>query len=522
LTIKNGFTSTIAGASIVITILSLMGRGLGFFREIIFAAFFGLSSNFEIYLISAVLPISINTITLYLGQNYFIPVYSSLAHSGEEAKNKYLSHSLALFFAGGLLILLVLFVFAKPIISSYLGNVDNNILNSALRIYMIFIFTIPLNCIISIISAYLQAEKDFFSPAFSQLILNIMLIILIPVFSKSLAVYVIPLGYLGGTVLQLLYLIFRFDIKSKFSLEGILNKYTGAFGSLLLTILIIEGVSQLYIMADRFFLQYVEKGGIAALNYGLTVYYLPIAIFSGALSTAVFPSFSKAFKSDEKNDIESRINKSIMINSFLFVPITFIFVFYGDYIIRLLFQRGRFISADTLITFQILKIYSCSLIFYSSYSLLNKILYSAKSLQALLVITVIGAIIKILLNILLVKSYQQNGLALSSAVSYSFLFVASAFYIYKYLNVKSILKFIPYTVFYLLNAFVCYLSIQILVNAFNFAPNIKSIIALLLFPVLFYLTLIFLKDHSAKLLNNVFQSFYHKGNEIIDVKADNI
>ncbi|MDR3626627.1 MAG: hypothetical protein P4L45_07330, partial [Ignavibacteriaceae bacterium] len=61
------FTSTIAGASLLITVVGLISRGMGFIREIIFANFFGLSADYDIYLIGTVLPVAINTIIIYLG-----------------------------------------------------------------------------------------------------------------------------------------------------------------------------------------------------------------------------------------------------------------------------------------------------------------------------------------------------------------------------------------------------------------------------------------------------------------------
>ncbi|NUM61450.1 MAG: hypothetical protein HUU44_04770, partial [Ignavibacteriaceae bacterium] len=77
------FTSTIAGASIFISLLGLISRGLGFIREIIFANNFGLEKEFDLYLVGAVLPITINTILLYIGQNYFIPEFQKINSSNQ-------------------------------------------------------------------------------------------------------------------------------------------------------------------------------------------------------------------------------------------------------------------------------------------------------------------------------------------------------------------------------------------------------------------------------------------------------
>ena len=69
------FTSTVAGASLLLATLGLLSRGIGFIREVVFASYFGLGKNYDIYLVGAVLPITIDTIIFYLVQNYFIPSF---------------------------------------------------------------------------------------------------------------------------------------------------------------------------------------------------------------------------------------------------------------------------------------------------------------------------------------------------------------------------------------------------------------------------------------------------------------
>ena len=52
------FTSTIAGASIFISLIGVLSRGFGFIREMIFANNFGLETDFDLYLVGAVLVVS--------------------------------------------------------------------------------------------------------------------------------------------------------------------------------------------------------------------------------------------------------------------------------------------------------------------------------------------------------------------------------------------------------------------------------------------------------------------------------
>ncbi|MFB3056942.1 MAG: lipid II flippase MurJ, partial [Ignavibacteriaceae bacterium] len=98
---------------------------------------------------------------------------------------------------------------------------------------------------------------------------------------------------------------------------------------------------------------------------------------------------------------------------------------FGDTIIKILFERGKFSPGDTEITFSVLKIYSLSLVFYSIYSIFNKIIYGARLVNSLLIITLGGILIKVILNIILVSEYQQNGLALSTSINFTFFFITS-------------------------------------------------------------------------------------------------
>lgn len=133
-----------------------------------------------------------------------------------------------------------------------------------------------------------------------------------------------------------------------------------------------------------------------------------------------FPVITKAINNRAHQEIEKIYNESISMNTFLLVPIAFILFFFGDIIIKIFFERGKFVENSTLITFGVLKFYSLSLVFYSVYAVFNKIFYSINQAKLLLLITVSGVILKFVLNFLFV-GFQQEGLALSKYQFYIFL-----------------------------------------------------------------------------------------------------
>ncbi len=502
------FSSTVAGGSIIITLTGIISRGFGFIRELIYATIFGLQANYEIYLVGSILALSINTAVYYLAQNYFIPSYTGYSADRKKAA-QFLVNTFWLFVLLSFAFALILYAFTPLIINSYMSyEISEHLHQTAYSIFRIFLITIPLNAAYSILTAYLQSKFDFKSPAVSALFLNLTIIILVLIFNKILGVFSIAIGYLLGTVLQLLFLFLILEkeekvlfLKFNFNLSG-----TGRLNLILGFTILIEVINQIYPLIDRYFYDKVERGGIAALNYASNVFILPISIISIAISTAVFPKLSENLSSNSLKELFERLDNFFRINFFLFVPITFIFLIYGETIIRLLFQHGEFKFNDTLMTADVLKYYAISIIFYSAYAVLNKLMYSAKLVKTLLIIACAGFLIKIVLSFSLVSPLKQNGLALSSSASYIFFFGASFAVAVK--KVKLHAKYLFYKDFgvLILNALLSCLLVSILKpENFTGSSLLNDLIAILFFCSIYIFNAYILEDKSIELFNSTFK-----------------
>lgn len=508
------FTSTIAGASIFISIIGLLSRGLGFIREMIFANNFGLGTEFDLYLVGAVLPITINSIILYIGQNYFVPGFQKLNSSNSEAAQKYYKQSFIVFVGVGILISIILFLASDIIINLYMHLAPPESWGTATIIFRIFLITIPFSAAISIFSALLQAAYEFKYPAISILFLNISIIILLIFFSEQFGVYIIPFGYVIGMILQFFYLLIKSQKVLALNLfannsELILSK--SLFSSSLLIIIFIESLSQLYSLFDRYFYADISSGGIAALNYAFIVWVLPVTIFSLSLATAIFPSISKAITDFSQEQVEKIYNENISVNTFIFIPLAFILFFYGDTIIRILFERGKFVEESTAITFSVLKYYSISLVFYSVYAVFNKIFYSLNKINLLLWITLAGLLIKLVLNFLFID-LEQNGLALGTSISYMSFFFATYFILNVKLKIKNRSLFVKDFVINLTNCIICFLTVKLISSIFGINNIVIESILILFFVCIYFVNSLLLKHQAMIIFARVIKNldFYNR------------
>ena len=422
---KSNFTSTIAGATVLLAGVGIISRGLGFFREVAFASYYGLTTEFDLYLIGVVIPVTINTIVLFIAQNIFVPLYHK--YKSDDSANYFLYQQLRIFLFISLLIFIFLFILSKTIITSYQPDIDlvsKQIVNSIFRLSII---SIPLSSLNSICIVYLQAKYDFKNGAISQLFLNVVIIIAVIILSSTFSIYAVPLGYVVGTLLQSIYLVkkSKINLVSIFKFSTLIKPIIPLPIKSLIIIAAIESTGQLYMLLDRFFFLQVDSGGIASINYAQNIFFLPMQIFSIALTTAIFPKLSELYSNELFDKFESIINKSLHVIVVIFIPTTIVLFFWGDLIIKLFYERGKFLATDSSMTFQVLQMLTLSLFCYSIYAVLNKIFYTVNQNGLLLIITIVGIFVKLFFNMILVGPLSQGGLALSTTITYIYFFVVS-------------------------------------------------------------------------------------------------
>lgn len=487
-------TSVIVGASIILTLFSLLSKGLGFLREMLFAGIFGLGADYDLFLVSSVVPITISTILLYLGQNYFIPIFSRYDKIDKNIGELFFNVNLFLFFIFGSLIALILYLLAPTIINIYLANSNTETKKQAVFIFSIFLISIPLYSVYSICAAYLQQKMMFFLPAVSQLALNLCIIILVPLFHLKYGIIIIPLSFTIGAIIQLFILLQKTKIRRLHYRD--LLYFKDSFASIsnsLFIIILIETISQLYTIADRYFFFAVDKGGIAAINYAMNIFILPISILGMSVYTAVFPHITELFNNKSYELMEIFVQKWIKVFLLFFIPLTIILVFDNNVIINIIYRRGKFGYNESIMTGQILSYLSISLFLFSIYGIINKIYYSVGMVKVLLFITIVSCIIKIAFNYLLVQFMKQNGLALSSTISYIFLFVTSSIIINKKYYLINFTKLIYLALFLLLNGFISYVIIKVILFNISQDGMVAGVMEILLYVILFYFNLLLIK-----------------------------
>ncbi|MCS7053690.1 MAG: polysaccharide biosynthesis C-terminal domain-containing protein [Ignavibacterium sp.] len=479
------YKSFIGRAAIIVTLISLLSRLLGFVREILFANYYGTNQEYDKYLVASIIPLTINTISIFFYQNYFIPNYAKVKNENEGYEEGFTYKIFIRSILFSIIILFFLINFRKQILYLYTGKsfVDYQIE----LIFIYFSLTIFPSIISSFFSAYLNIKNEFSVPSYSILSLNILTILAI-IYSNGENIILISIGYLIGSILQLIFLVFKVDLSKITSGRYYAkNKLIKLSFNSFISVLLIESIGQLYSIADRYFYSELDSGGIASLNYATSIYLLPVTIFTFSLSTVIMPKISELFANKKIEEMNSILDRVISLSIFFFIPIIILFTFWGEKIVRIFFERGSFSELSTKMTTDVLFYLSLSLVFYVVYGLLNKYLYSLRESFFLLVITIMIIITKIIFNYTLVGYYKQNGLAISTTISYLLFFVLAFMKIKAKLDYKLNKKLFSDLMFYLFNTVLSSIIALILSSLINVSNIFHDYLFIIIFFVIYFI-----------------------------------
>lgn len=209
------------------------------------------------------------------------------------------------------------------------------------------------------------------------------------------------------------------------------------------------------------------------------------------------------------HDLKNKLNSFLSTNIFIFSLISAIYIYFGDSIIKILFQRGNFSSYDTAHTNELLLVLSASFIFYSIYTVLNKLIYSLGYLKQLLILSISVLIIKYLIISLFIDSLQEKILALSTSITYLVLFLVANFILSKELGKNWNKNLVSQIILNIFNVIFSLIIVNVLFNSSENFSKFQGVPKLLGFTMIFFLNAAFIKLNAFEVLkNSIFNIFY--------------
>lgn len=401
--------------------LTALSRVLGLVRDVIIAHEFGASADYDAFLIAFLIP---HLLRMLLAEGALstalIPILSDHLVKGRELAARFtsnvLTHALIVF-----PILVALGIGLAPHYVPFLAD-GFNPAKQALTMQLVT-FTFPFIMLIgisAILMGVLNSHEKFFAPAFAPVFFNVGMILGAlwiaphvnpPVFGLALGVL---LGGLGQLLFQLPFLrgCLRYRwvcVPHDESIRKLLR--------LMMPAVIGLAVVEVNVLVDSKLASRLGDGSIAALQYAVRLFQLPLGVFAVALATALLPRLSRQAKPENHPEFLASLQQGLRLAAFILLPATVGLLVLGGPIIQLLFEHGRFGPEDTARTVYALRFFSLGLIGYGMTYLITRAFYALQDTRTPVAISAVTVGLNVALDLLLIGPMGIGGLALATSIA---------------------------------------------------------------------------------------------------------
>ncbi len=195
---------------------------------------------------------------------------------------------------------------------------------------------------------------------------------------------------------------------------------------------IAAGITQTNIFINTSFALYLPGGAVTALSSAFHLWQLPVALFGVAVGMVVLPSVSRmTLTSGGQSDIPEHLARAMRFVAFFAVPSAVLLGFWGEEIVSIFFQRGRFDAAASALTGQVLAAYSLGLLGYAGMKVLQPVFLALEKPWAPAGLALVACAISVGLNYMFVHvlHFGAQWLALTTSVVTTLNFLFYFFYL---------------------------------------------------------------------------------------------
>jgi putative peptidoglycan lipid II flippase len=167
---------------------------------------------------------------------------------------------------------------------------------------------------------------------------------------------------------------------------------------------------------DRALASLLFPGAIAALNYAFLLFLLPASLCVVPLSTVLLTDLAGLYHQGDIAQVRRRTLSALRLVLLLTVPVTIAGVLLAEPLTRLVYEYGRFRTADTLLTAQALRAYLLGLPFYGGAHVLNRCFYATHDTMTPALVSVGALGLNVVGDVVLMRFFGHWGIALASTV----------------------------------------------------------------------------------------------------------
>lgn len=404
-----------------VTLVTLVSKVLGFFREILIANQYGSSAEADVFFMVTGLIALVGMLFTDSISTTFVPILSDInIAQGREGKIRHTNNLVNLLSIVMVFISILTVVFAPYIVSVAAIGFSGEQFNSAVKFLRIGTPMMVLSSVVGVFTGFLQSERRHLSYSAIGIPFNLIYIIYLVILSDTYGVEGLMYASVFAVLIQILFLAptlrsrgyrYSFHVDPRDSYVWKTIKLSGP-------VMIGFAVSDISNFVERTIASTLPVGSISYLNYGEKIRALIVSVFVFAILNVIYPPLSEAASEDDFSQFKKIMATGVNLTLIVAIPATIVLFAYSQPIIRVLFQRGEFTSVDTEMTSTILMLYSLGLMFEGVRHVFVRAYYAIQNTKTPFIVSVATGGLTILFSLVLMRSLGVFGLALAKTLAF--------------------------------------------------------------------------------------------------------
>lgn len=406
-------------AALIVGALSIAGKAAAIIKELVIARTFGRGDDVDAFLIAFLIPVFVLNIGMSALAYVLVPVFADAQQTqGRESAQRLLS-GIALLSCAALLAIAILLGLLAPF---YLPLLARGFAPAKLtltwKLLCLLLPWIVFSGVANLSASILNAFEKFVFPAVVPLITPVVTMGLVVFAARRWGIFTLAFGLVAGGAIEcsLLLRLLRaqglhfslrwhgFDAR----MRSVLSQYVP-----ILTGSILMGSTA---VVDQAMAAMLPSGNVAALGYANKLILGGLSVTTMALGTASLPYLSRMVAAGDWAGCRHTLKRYSALIVVATVPLTLLAISFSHPIIRLMFERGAFTSADTDLVSRVQICYAIQIPFYVWNMIFVCFISAVRRNDVLMYASGIALALDVILNLVLMRLWGAPGIALSTSI----------------------------------------------------------------------------------------------------------
>lgn len=430
-TLQKETGTRVAQAAVWVTIVIAFVKVASTLKEFVVAGAYGRSDMMDAFLAAFIIPnLLVNLLAESMNQALVPSLIRVRLQDGRQRAQQLWANSLARSMA----LLLLTSVFAAIVAPFSFRLIAWNFspakLELSIHLFYALLPFVVLSGISANCSAVLNSVYRFLVPAVAPVLIPLLSVLAIFFFARSLGIWALIIGTLGGALLQLLIVTgalrgsgYSFKIHfAKTRNED--RQVTRQFVSIMLSSVIASGG----LIVDQALAATLPSGSIAALAFGGRFISVACAVIAGSVASTVSPHLATLNAQSDWEAVRSALRcwtrRMLMVS----VPTALCLILGSRLLIRITLQHGAFTATDTPLVASVVSLYALQIPFFAVSRVHYRFLLAMNRSDLILYCGIVNLVLDVVLDLVCMRWMGVAGLALATSLWTIFTWAFLAFW----------------------------------------------------------------------------------------------